>query len=92
MTQNERVLKMLQEAGDRGLTNHDFLDARISRFGARLDDLRRQGWDIPAGRWVARGKYRYKLLGRKDKKDEPDWEAQKEAIRNKKSGQAYMEF
>ena len=44
--QTVRVLHMLQEAGPRGVTTGEFLEAHIGRFSARLGELRAVGWTI----------------------------------------------
>ena len=62
MTQRDHVLHMLQDAGDRGITTGEFLDARISRFSARIDELRRDGYMIVKHR-VTASRYRYELIG-----------------------------
>ena len=42
MTQTHRILNLLREAGDKGVTNYD-LNSVCFRYGARLFDLKRRG-------------------------------------------------
>lgn len=59
--QRERVLAMLRAAGPRGVTTSQFLDARIPRFGGRLEELRNDyGHKITTMR-VREGEFRYTL-------------------------------
>jgi hypothetical protein len=46
VTQREKALAMLTEAGDAGVTNGEFAANRILRFGARLKELRDEGYEI----------------------------------------------
>lgn len=56
-----RCLDMLREAGEYGVTTHDFAAAYIARFGARLNELRTQyGCDIETER-IADNQSRYTL-------------------------------
>lgn len=50
MTQRDRVLSMLQAAGDEGVTNHAFLAERLPRFSARIMELRTEGFAIATER------------------------------------------
>lgn len=59
MTQQERVLAMLQE---RPQTTASFLSARIPRFSARLEELKRAGYEVTRERLTA-SSYSYKLTG-----------------------------
>ena len=60
MTQRDRVLQMLQEAGERGVTTADFLQAYISRFSARINELRNLGYEIDTER-LSRSSCLFKL-------------------------------
>ena len=62
MTQRDRVLKMLEDAGHAGVTNADFLRACLPRFSARLLELRASGYQISTDR-VREGSWRYQLVG-----------------------------
>jgi hypothetical protein len=62
MTQRERVLHMLQTAGDRGVTTADFLEAHIPRFSARIGELRKAGHQIDTRR-LREGSFLFKLDG-----------------------------
>jgi hypothetical protein len=43
----DRILAALQDAGARGVTNHEFNDGmRIYRYGARIEELRKAGHAI----------------------------------------------
>lgn len=46
MTQREKVLDLLERAGSEGVTNGQFADENILRYGARLKELREAGYDI----------------------------------------------
>jgi hypothetical protein len=61
MSKREHVLRLLREAGPRGVTTDEFLEAGCgSRFGARVQELRDQGWTIDA-RHVRTGSHLYVL-------------------------------
>lgn len=61
MSKRDRVLQLLVEAGDRGVTTAEFLEARCgSRFGARVQELRCEGFVIDVRR-VRDGSYQYTL-------------------------------
>lgn len=48
--QTVKTLRMLQEAGERGVTTGEFLRCYIARFSARLGELRAVGWRIRGAR------------------------------------------
>lgn len=61
MTQRARVLRMLQEAGPKGVRSDAFYAAYLPRAGARIHELRSEGYEItsePERQFV-----RYKLVG-----------------------------
>ncbi len=58
--QTQTCLRMLREAGDLGVTTHDFAAAYIARFGARLNELRLMGCDIETER-IGANQSRYTL-------------------------------
>ena len=60
-TQKQRVLAMLEEAGSRGVTTAQFLEAHIPRFGGRILELRDEGHRIETHR-VREGSFRYVLV------------------------------
>lgn len=63
MNNRERVLVQLIAAGVRGVTNRELLDEGGFRYGARLFELRREGYlidTLPAGD----GLFRFVLRGR----------------------------
>lgn len=62
MTQREQVLRMLQRAGEDGVSTAAFLEARLPRFSARIQELRREGHTIESIR-VREGSWRYLLSG-----------------------------
>lgn len=63
MTRRALLLHLLQEAGDRGLTTAEIIQAGVgSRYGARLLELRKEGWVVEAER-VRDGSWRYRLVG-----------------------------
>lgn len=47
LTQVEKILQLLKEAGDKGVTNIQ-LNEIAFRYSARLNDLRRDGYKIQA--------------------------------------------
>jgi hypothetical protein len=58
--QAREVLRLLRSAGERGVTNGDFIRAYIERFGGRIFELRKAGWGIDKER-EEQGRYRYFL-------------------------------
>jgi hypothetical protein len=46
MTQRETILRMLEEAGDRGVTGNTFYANFLPRFPARIHELKKQGHNI----------------------------------------------
>lgn len=61
MSRRALVLQLLTEAGPRGVTTAEFLEAGCgSRFGGRIFELRRDGHAIDA-RPIRTGSYRYTL-------------------------------
>lgn len=61
MTQKQTVLRMLEEAGPEGVTSNQFYAACLPRFGARIFELKREGFDVikePA----EQGHFRYILV------------------------------
>lgn len=59
--QRDNTLRLLRAAGPHGVTTATFLDQRIPRFSARLEELRKQGYLIHTQR-VRQGSYVYRLL------------------------------
>jgi hypothetical protein len=55
------ILAALQQAGARGCTNLELNDIAF-RYGGRIFELRREGYDIPEPTVEAPGVYRYTLL------------------------------
>lgn len=45
-TQRDRVLTMLRTASTFGVCGVEFLDSRIPRYSARIEELRSAGWDV----------------------------------------------
>jgi len=71
MSQSTTIIKMLRKAGQRGVYNYQFPEARILRYSSRLRELRAEGHTIvceqvklPNGR--ATSVFRYVLI-----EDEP---------------------
>lgn len=68
MTQRDQVLTVLRDAGQPGVCANVFLRMFIPRAGARIHELRRDGWLIDS--WVCRehthagNTARYRLRGR----------------------------
>lgn len=61
MTKRELALRLLQDAGPRGVTTAEFLRAGVgSRYGARLREIREAGYDIVSERLTA-SSFRYEL-------------------------------
>jgi hypothetical protein len=57
-----KVLYMLRCAGERGVTNVEFCDARLANFRSRLSELRNTSHcNIPPGVRVREGVYKYRL-------------------------------
>ena len=61
MTQLSETKRLLRRAGPRGVTTGEFIDARIPRFSARIDELRDAGWVIHRARLRA-SSYRYTVI------------------------------
>lgn len=59
-TQAQRVLDKLQEVGEVGVWNHEFVNMKppILRYSARIKELRDQGWQIKTKKLKA-GYYKY---------------------------------
>ena len=61
MTQRESVEFLLRCAGARGVTTGFFLEYRIPRFSARINELRDDGWLIETRR-LSDSSHRYTLI------------------------------
>lgn len=62
-TQKHKVLEMLKQH-PAGLNGRDFLQAYIPEYRSRINELRRDGYDIPEPKHEADSKFvRFKLLG-----------------------------
>jgi len=61
VSQRTRVLALLRHAGDRGVTNSEFIDWRIFRYAARLHELRDEGYEIDTKAFGS--KVTYTLVG-----------------------------
>jgi len=46
MSQSTTIIKMLRKAGQRGVYNYQFPEARILRYSSRIKELRSEGHDI----------------------------------------------
>jgi hypothetical protein len=65
MSQKDRVLEMLRQAGTRGVHSFEFYEARLPRAAARILELRAEGHKIAAVRELFRGEsngVRYRLV------------------------------
>lgn len=63
MTRRELALQLLKDAGDDGVTTARFLDEGVgSRYGARIREIREEGYEIYAHR-LRDGSWRYVLAG-----------------------------
>jgi hypothetical protein len=60
--QAQAVLQMLRAAGGRGVSNGDFIRSYIERFGGRICEMRKLGWEIETVR-EGQGRSRYFLKG-----------------------------
>lgn len=58
-TQQEKILAILEKAGDHGVTNVT-LNRIAFRYGARLHELRKQGYQIST-LYIAPGLFRFVL-------------------------------
>jgi hypothetical protein len=61
MTQRERVLNMLRDAGSDGVSSNDFFRACLPRFSARVHELRNAGHTITKEP-VEQGHFLYRLV------------------------------
>lgn len=59
MTQSEKILEVLEKAGDYGVTNVT-LNRIAFRYAARLHELRREGY-LVSTLYIAPGLFRYVL-------------------------------
>jgi hypothetical protein len=62
MTQRERVLQMLDDAGEKGVTTAEFLQEYLYKFHARITDLRQDGYNIPKAERITESCFRYRLV------------------------------
>lgn len=46
MSQSSTIIKMLRKAGQRGVYNYQFPEARILRYSSRIRELRADGYNI----------------------------------------------
>lgn len=60
-SQATRVLRYLQARGRYGVKNHEFVDQNILRYGARITELRQNGYHIKA-QYKGNGVYLYTLI------------------------------
>ena len=60
MNQHERILEMLENAGEDGVINYHFVHRHILRYSARIKELRKEGYNIST-QYVTKGVYRYIL-------------------------------
>jgi hypothetical protein len=61
MTRRDLALSLLQDAGPRGVTTSEFMNAGVgSRYSARVRELRQAGWSITSER-IREGSWRYTL-------------------------------
>lgn len=70
MSQSNRLLKMFRAAGSQGICNYEFPREFIIRYSARIDDLRKEGYNIVCERVKLPNKrstnvYRYILIEEK---------------------------
>lgn len=77
MSQEAKLLHMLKQAGSHGIANYKFPEARILRYSARINDLRKQGYEILCERQVlpngrSTGVFKYYLIEQVEKK-KPWW-------------------
>lgn len=63
--QRDRILALLQQAGERGVSNL-LLNEVCFRYGARLWELRKEGWDIDTVKVGDDGVYRFVLKGKRE--------------------------
>lgn len=65
-TQKEIVLKMLEEAGDKGIHSFQFMQIQLPRVAARICELRAEGYEISSEHELLYGSatgVRYRLQG-----------------------------
>lgn len=66
LTQKEIVLKMLEEAGDKGVHSFQFMQLQLPRVAARVCELRAEGYEISSEHELLHGSatgVRYRLQG-----------------------------
>lgn len=72
LTQHQKILKMLKEAGSRGVPNYKFAHNYILSYPKRLSELRFEGHNIIKERQIVHGKstgvFIYTLIEEKPKK------------------------
>ena len=60
MTQSDKILSMLMAAGEDGVSNKTFYQCFLPRYGARIFDLRKEGYHIET-KQVNRNTFRFYL-------------------------------
>lgn len=71
MSQQEDVIRMLEQAGPEGVTSNQFYNAFLPRFSARIHELRNKGFNI-VKEPVEQGHFRYILVGRETPSGDAD--------------------
>lgn len=71
MSQQEDVIRMLEQAGPEGVTSNQFYAACLPRFSARIHELRNKGFNI-VKEPVEQGHFRYILVGRETPSGDTD--------------------
>ena len=71
MSQQQDVIRMLEQAGSQGVTSNQFYAACLPRFSARIHELRNKGFTI-LKEPVEQGHFRYILVGRETPSGDAD--------------------
>lgn len=56
LSQAEKIIRILKDAGNRGVPNYEFPKQAILRYSARIDELRKDGYNIYCERQVINGR------------------------------------
>lgn len=56
ISQSEKIIKLLRQAGSKGVANYKFPEARILRYSSRIRELRQDGFNIYCERQSINGR------------------------------------
>jgi hypothetical protein len=62
MSQKDRVLQKLEQAGEFGVSTSEFLRDYLYEFRSRITELRQKGHNIPKPERISQSNYKYRLV------------------------------